>query len=146
MKKSEANPTVIRIKDAYDYDAVCPHDFLHFKSAEEWRKHHLNSHVDTTWRCPLCGINSSSWYNYAYHVQTSTHKALCPPPWICKLRVEHQHLADGEMQCGARFGSKYQWMRHVRKSHANCKVSGYPVSVCDCTLILSLLTLFRALT
>ena len=121
-KESAAKPTVIRFEDCCDYDAVCPHDSLHFKTAEEWKNHHLGNHMDTNWRCPLCGTKSYCWYNYSYHVQTSDHKWICPPPWICKLSFEHRHSSTGESRCGARYGSKYQLIRHIRDCHANYKV------------------------
>eukprot|EP01084_Bolivina_argentea_P211178 359268_1 len=77
----------IKFSDGYQYDAVCPHDNLHFKSVQDWKNHHFNNHMDTKWKCPLCATVSASWYNYAYHVQIQEHNSTCPPPWICKLKV-----------------------------------------------------------
>ena len=116
MRQSAANPVVIDFKDCYDYDAVCPHDSLHFKSAEEWKSHHLDQHTDTKWKCPLCGVESKSWYNYTYHVQTAKHQSVCSPPWICKLKRHNV------FPCGARYGSKYQLIRHICDEHTNYKV------------------------
>ena len=131
MKKSSAKPTSIQLENCYDYEAVCPHDSLHFQSVEEWKSHHLHQHMDTKWKCPLCGTLSSSWHNYSYHVQSWKHKAVCPPPWICKLQLkctlcnkclDQQNLFDCGRCCGARYGSKYQLIRHITTSHPSYKV------------------------
>merc|ERR1719361_1048056 len=111
----------ILFEDCYDYDAFCPHDLLHFKSMEEWKNHHLEHHMDTKWKCPLCGIDSSAWHNYSFHVQTSQHQSVCPPPWICKLKKTPTCL-DLSSRCRLRFGSKYQLIRHIRSAHPNYKV------------------------
>ena len=127
MQRIATNPQIVELKDCYDYDAMCPHDSLHFKSAEEWKRHHADHHMDTKWKCPLCGIQSSTWHNYSYHVQTAMHKTKCPPPWICKLE-RFPSLFHLENRCGVRFGSKYQIIRHIRSSHPN-----YKVILCFCS-------------
>eukprot|EP01083_Nonionella_stella_P313607 1126526_1 len=129
----------IKFSDGYQYDAVCPHDNLHFKSVQDWKNHHFNNHMDTKWKCPLCATVSASWYNYAYHVQIQEHNSTCPPPWICKLKVSpklsknkkahstinrctpHMSHSPERKLCEKRFGSKYQMLRHI-KSHTNYKI------------------------
>ena len=123
MEKVTGTPKLIELIHCYDYEAVCPHDSLRFKSLEEWKSHHLANHMDTKWNCPLCGHESRSWYNYSYHVQIERHRSVCLPPWICILdRFEHPHSDDHAIYCGARFGSKYQLIRHIRGCHANYRV------------------------
>ena len=123
MKRTVSKQTVVGLKDCYEYEAVCPHDFLHFQSMEEWKDHHLDHHMDTKWKCPLCGTQSASWYNYSYHVQISKHKSVCPPPWVCKLdRFPYTNSCGDRISCGARYGSKYQLIRHIGKCHSNYRV------------------------
>lgn len=136
MKKSATTPAIIEFKDCHEFDAVCPHDGLHFSSMEQWKKHHVDHHMeDHKWACPLCGEHSSSWYNYSYHVQTSKHKSICLPAWNCKLSFEDPTFLSGTIPCDARYGSKYQLIRHIRKSHPNCEVSTHTISARNLHLI-----------
>ena len=134
MKSVATKPTNIELKDCHDYQVICPHDSLQFDSPEEWKSHHLKDHMDTKWKCPFCGTQSSSWYNYTYHVQAAKHKSECPPPWICTLKSCGKHDAlNGERCCGARFGSKYQLIRHIRTKHRNYKVKNTFFALCRFT-------------
>ena len=123
MKVTAFKSTVVALKDCYEYEAICPHDSLRFHSVEEWKSHHREQHMDTKWKCPLCGTESASWYNYSFHVQISKHKSVCPPPWVCKLdRLPHTNSFGDHISCGARYGSKYQLIRHIGKCHSNYRV------------------------
>ena len=123
MEKLSGTPKLIELKDCYDYEAVCPHDSLWFKSEEEWKSHHLANHMDTKWKCPLCGVESKSWYNYSFHVQIEKHQSVCVSPWICKLDyIEKPHSDNAAICCGARYGSKHQLIRHIRDFHRNYRV------------------------
>eukprot|EP01084_Bolivina_argentea_P021054 39096_1 len=125
----------IKFTDGYQYDAVCPHDNLHFSSEKDWKNHHIEKHMDTKWKCPLCDTISASWHNYSYHVQIQEHNIS--PPWICILKTpsipntnkkahstinnkkEHRNKLN---LCEKRFGSKYQLLRHMKSEHTNYKV------------------------
>ena len=116
---------VVWFSDCYEYDAVCPWDSVHFNSAEEWKSHHLEHHIDTMWRCPFCDKENSSWPNYSFHVQIAEHNSVCLPPWICTM--EHKKKSFGgksgnSWRCDRRFGSKYQFKRHIRSRHADYQV------------------------
>jgi len=125
MRPSASSPIPVDFEERFNYDAVCPHDALHFRSVAEWKSHHLECHQkDTKWKCPLCGKDSASWHNYSYHVQITEHNPICLPPWICKLD-RPPTVTQSHPECGSRFGSKYQLTRHIRSSHPNYRVIGY---------------------
>ena len=115
----------IKFINTYQYDAICPHDNKHFSSVKEWKQHHMDYHMNTKWKCPLCDTISASWHNYSYHVQIQQHNSICPPPWICKLKLpsitiknkkahstinknKKTHHYQSQSLCYKRFGSKYQ--------------------------------------
>ena len=132
------NVNEIKFEDGYQYDAVCPHDNLHFSSVKDWKNHHIEKHMDTKWKCPICSTVSASWHNYSYHVQIQEHGRICPPPWICKLKLPsrpnqnkkaHSTInnistssSDNHKLCEKRFGSKYQLLRHIKSEHTNYRV------------------------
>ena len=130
----DATVKQVKFEDVYQYDAVCPHDNLHFTSDAAWKQHHHDCHMDTKWKCPLCNTVSASWHNYSYHVQIQEH-GMCPPPWICKLRLpavptqnkkahstvnkDTKSTSKDSTICLKRFGSKYQLVRHIKSEHTN---------------------------
>lgn len=159
--KIEKEVIPIEFEATYQYDAVCPHENKHFSSVKEWKAHHMECHMNTKWKCPLCDTISASWHNYSYHVQIQEHNGICPPPWICKLKLpsitiknkkahstinkdnnNHQH--HPLKSCEKRFGSKYQLLRHIKSEHTNYELLNvnYFIYIYNIYIIFTIFTMY----